>query len=38
MKKNVIDKAKQTYKKYKNVYLINSFINFDNFSEFYEKN
>ena len=38
MKKNVIEKAKQTYKKYKNVYLINSFINFENFSEFYEKN
>ena len=38
MKKNVIEKAKQTYKKYKNVYLINSFINFDNFNEFYEKN
>ena len=38
MKENVIEKAKKTYKKYKNVHLINSFINFDYFSEFYEKN
>ena len=37
MNKKVIDKAKEIYSKYKNVYLLNSFINFDNFSEFYEK-
>ena len=36
MKKIVIEKAKEKYKNNKNVYLINSFINFDNFSEFYE--
>ena len=36
MKKNVIERAKQIYKKYKNVYLINSFIQFDNFDEFYQ--
>ena len=38
MNKKVIDKAKEIYSKYKNVYLLNSFINFDNFNEFYENN
>jgi hypothetical protein len=37
MKKNVIERAKQIYKKYKNVYLINSFIDFEQFDEFYVK-
>ena len=36
MKKIVIEKSKQKYKNNKNVYLLNSFINFDNFNEFYE--
>lgn len=38
MNKNVIDRAKQIYKKYKNVYLLNDFIKFDSFDEFYENN
>ena len=38
MNKKVIDTAKKTYEKYKNVYLINSFIDFEQFDEFYEKN
>ena len=37
MNKKVIDTAKKTYEKYKNVYLINSFIDFEQFDEFYEK-
>ena len=37
MNKKVIDNAKKKYRKYKNVYFIDSFINFDNFNEFYEK-
>ena len=38
MNKNVIDRAKQIYKNYKNVYLLNSFIKFDNFDKFYNNN
>ena len=38
MNKNLIDKAKKTFEKYKNVYLINNFIDFEQFNDFYEKN
>ena len=35
MNKNVIDKSKEIYKNNKNVYLLNSFINFNDFESFY---
>ena len=38
MNKKVIDKAKKTFEKYKNVHLINSYIDFEKFNEFYENN
>ena len=38
MNKKVIDKAKKTFEKYKNVHLINSYIDFEKFNEFYEEN
>jgi len=37
MNTKVIDTAKKTYEKYRNIYLINSFIDFEQFDEFYEK-
>ena len=36
MNKKVIDKSKEIYKNNKNVYLLNSYINFNDFDEFYE--
>ena len=38
MNKKVIDKAKKTFEKYKNVHLINSYIDFEKFNDFYENN
>ena len=38
MNKKVIDKAKKTFEKYKNVHLINGYIDFEKFNEFYEEN
>ena len=38
MNKKVIDAAKKIYEKYKNVCLLNSYIDFDKFNEFYESN
>ena len=38
MNENLINKAKKTFEKYKNVYLINSFIDFTQFNSFYENN
>ena len=38
MNKKVIDKAKKTFENYKNVHLINSYIDLEKFNEFYEEN
>jgi hypothetical protein len=38
MNTKLIEKAKKTYEKYKNVYLIDSYIDFSKFNEFYENN
>ena len=38
MNKKVIEKSQKTYEKYPNVYLINAFIDFDKFNNFYENN
>ena len=38
MNKKVIEKGIKKYKKYKNVILLNDFIDFNNFEEFYKKN
>jgi hypothetical protein len=36
MNKKLIENAKKKYQKYKNVFFLDSLINFDNFNEFYE--
>ena len=38
MNSKLIENAKKTYEKYKNVYLINNYIEFEKFNEFYETN
>ena len=38
MNSKLIENAKKTYEKYKNVYLINNYIEFEKFNEFYENN
>ena len=38
MNSKIIEKAKKTFEKYKNVHLINSYIDFEKFNEFYETN
>ena len=38
MNTKIIEKAKKTFEKYKNVYLINSYIDFEKFNEFYDSN
>ena len=38
MNTKIIEKAKKTFEKYKNVHLINSYIDFEKFNEFYETN
>ena len=38
MNKNLIEKAQKNFEKYKNVYLMNTFIDFNNFGDFYDKN